>query len=523
MTISITGTTGFDSDLNRIDLESIGVNSQHPRTQAVVLTAAASSSNGIQTVSSAGVDLFTDDATFDCVVTALDFTISTLIHLFYKFEDADNVWNFSINANGTLNFKAIASTVTVIDVTTTAAIKFAEGSWGRITGVLTREGATKKGSFSFYQNGLLLETVSINIAALATISNTGNLYRLGTNAKRSAATVSSSTLFNRAFNASDVVLLALNGVAAIDKWASITKTNVFTADADDWVAQDGTVAGNIDAISDGTTSKDNNLRFTSDSGSSTHFIKDTTNFAVNTRYRVRGSYFIPNSQTAIDGIKFFQEADISLSSLLNVTGTWTAFDLILNNIVTVADVRINAMAGDAVVFTDAGGDDVFYIANGMTVEKLGCTQSLESCGIDASLQWKDSSTNKFHAMLPAAGATPLVDVKTFEIRGENTYAGAHAAQPVTGIDQAVFPASTPIFIEQWLMTIAGTTVHDILIGDGSDVDRWVAITSGIAAGKSALTVANAVDDGTNLKMVLDPDTNATAVYSSVVSGRVMEA
>lgn len=523
MTISVVGTTASDSDGNKFDVADIGLKTQHGRSQAVVVTAAASSSNGIQTVSSTSFDLLTDDATFDTILTAADFTASAALYLYYKYEDADNLWSLSINTDGTVNFLAKASAATVIDATTTKSLKFAEGTWGRITVTLQRETATSPGALSVYQNGILMEAVSISKASTASISNTGNLYRFGTNAARSAGTVSTSSMFNRALSASDVLLLAINGVGEADKWAGITKTCDFSADADDFVAQDGTVAGNVDGISDGTTSKDDTLRLTVDNGASTHYIADTTNPVVGERYRVRGSYYIPAANSNVDGIQFYQEEDVALSSPLTVTGTWTAFDIELAVPITVADLRIYALDGDQKTFTDAGGNDVFYIADGMTIEKLGCTMSNEPTGIDASLQWKDSSTNKHHAMLPVAGATPLIPVKSWEIRGTNTYAGAHALQNIVGIDQAVFPANTPIYMEQWLYTITGATVEDIIAGDGNDVDHWVAITTGLAAGKGAFTIANAVDDGTNLKINIDPDANATCVISSVISGRVLEA
>lgn len=487
-------------------------------SQAVVLTAAASSSNGIQTVSSTVFDLFTEDFTLDCVVSRLP--ADTFTNFFYKFEDSSNLWRFSLNATNRLELAATVSSTSIISVTTINPVTLPTFG-ARLTAVVKREsfGNGKDGSVEFYFNGVLFETVVIPQKILATASNTGNLYLLGTNAVRHAGTIASAAIFNRALSAADVASLVIDGVAAADQWASVVKTFDFSADTDDFTGVDGTAAGNIDAID----SLDNNLRFTVDTGETTHYLKDVVNYAVGARYRVKGKYAIPSGQTVIDGIQFYQESDVALSPLLSVAdGTFQDFDIELSDEITVADIRIHAMSGDQRVSVDAGGNDIFYIANGMTVEKLGCTQSLEPTGIDASLQWKDRSTNDFHAMLPEAGAVPLNAVNTWELRGSNVYAGAHAAQHVVGINQKCFPAGGGIWVEQYLMNIVGATPHDIIVGDGSDVDQWVAITTGIAAGKQALSVATGFDDGTNLKFILDPDTNATATYSSVISGRMLE-
>ena len=107
---------------------------------------------------------------------------------------------------------------------------------------------------------------------------------------------------------------------------------------------------------------------------------------------------------------------------------------------------------------------------------------------------------------------------SFEIRWVNTWTGTHEAQYIGGFNQAVLPANC--YIESIIGVITGTTIEDIIVGDGSDTDRWVAITTGLAAGTVSFTIANRISDGTNYKMIVDPDGNFTGSISWIIKNSI---
>jgi hypothetical protein len=134
----------------------------------------------------------------------------------------------------------------------------------------------------------------------------------------------------------------------------------------------------------------------------------------------------------------------------------------------------------------------------------------------------DSSGNKNHALLPAAGATIIgrPTSQQQQVRWTNAWDGTNELQYIGGVNQAILPANA--YIESIVGTVSGATPHDIIIGDGSDTDRYVTITTGLAAGTTSFTLANRTTDGTNLKLTVDPDTNATMSIAWVITYTTLE-
>jgi hypothetical protein len=120
-------------------------------------------------------------------------------------------------------------------------------------------------------------------------------------------------------------------------------------------------------------------------------------------------------------------------------------------------------------------------------------------------------------MLPASGATvlgkPVSEAR--QVRWTNTWTGTNELQYIGGVNQAILPSNA--YIESIVGTVSGATPHDIIVGDGSDTDRYVTITTGLAAGTTSFTVAARTTDGTNLKLTVDPDTDATMSIAWVIT------
>jgi hypothetical protein len=197
--------------------------------------------------------------------------------------------------------------------------------------------------------------------------------------------------------------------------------------------------------------------------------------------------------------------------------------------------RINVYNADD-DFTNIGGTNVAgteFTATGTTpthwahsssLVQIGATLALEAEGIQPSPgQWLDSSSNKLHAWQPATGSSLTRYKNTFEIRGTNTWAGTHEAQSIawaTDASKAILPAGC--YIDSIIGVITGATIEDIIIGDGSDIDRWVEVTTGLAAGTVSFTIANHISDGTNYEMVVDPDANFTGSIEWTIRGTILD-
>ena len=186
------------------------------------------------------------------------------------------------------------------------------------------------------------------------------------------------------------------------------------------------------------------------------------------------------------------------------------------------------VAGDD--FANVGGTNVtgnVFAATGTTpttwtnsssLRATGGTLILEPEGIQP-VQWLDAGANRLHAMQPAAGSRLTCTKRDFTIKWTNTWAASHEVQYIGGLNQAILPPNC--YIDSIIGVITGGTIEDIIIGDGSDTDRWVTITTGLAAGTVAFTIANAISDGTNYKMTVDPDANFTGSIAWTINGKIL--
>jgi hypothetical protein len=183
----------------------------------------------------------------------------------------------------------------------------------------------------------------------------------------------------------------------------------------------------------------------------------------------------------------------------------------------------------AIVSCDAAGTAASVASGTIVYAKeivqtpIGLTSELLASNAQSDTgQILDSSGNKNHALLPASGATVVGRPvsQTREVRWTNTWAGTNELQYIGGVNQAILPANA--YIESIIGTVSGATPHDIIVGDNSDADRYVTITTGLAAGTTSFTLANRTTDGTNLKLTVDPDTDADMSIAWVISYRILE-
>jgi hypothetical protein len=160
-------------------------------------------------------------------------------------------------------------------------------------------------------------------------------------------------------------------------------------------------------------------------------------------------------------------------------------------------------------------------AHSSSLRQVGACFALHNEGVQPPPgQWFDSSSNKNHALLPLAGACLMRRMKNFEIRWTNSWTNTHEPQNLGGVAQAIL--ATGAFITSIIGVVSGADVQDIVLGDGSTVDRFVTITTDLAAETKVFAIANPISDGTNNQLVVDPDTNATMAIAWTITGLILQ-
>jgi hypothetical protein len=479
--------------------------------QGIEMTYAASGSTGIMVADNNNIDFGTGNFTLAWKGMIPDYTPAADTILMQK-SDGTNGWVLQVDTTGVLQL--ILNTTTY---SSTVNPSLTDKTAHKIIVVVTRETASVAGSIGFYVDGVLLgASVAITAVVPTTVNNAVPLYVMGTSAIRSAGVCYFASVFNRALTAAEVLDLYRNGINFADKWGSQTAvyTSNFSAGVDGWVAARSTAAGNIDSIG----GEDDWLRCTIDgTAANSHYLYLDNKIVYGKRYRATFKCFIPSTNAVLNGLALMAEPASTgyYSSIITTTDTVVSVSC---EFIAQSNMRLAFIshASGAYIY-NGNGTDVFYVKD-IVVTEIGATLALEPEGIQP-VQWLDSSTNKLHAMQPAAGASLIRRKKEFEIRWTNTWAGTHEAQYIGGLDQAILPVGC--YIDSIIGVITGATIEDIIIGDGSDTDRWVAITTGLAAGTVSFAIANRISDGTNYKLVVDPDANFTGSIEWLIKGVIL--
>ena len=397
-----------------------------------------------------------------------------------------------------------------------------DGTEHEIVMVVTRETASVAGSMQIYIDGAALGTATtIPATATVSISNSANLSICSgaSPSARAASTSKSFMTFNRALSAAEVLDLYNNGIPFADKWGSqsnrITGNNVdFSTDAANEVAFNAAYTWQSTGTIDSVAVASNVLSLQADDNAG---IFHAALIPKDGKY-----YAIRLNVTAISGtwnVQTRQGGTFTTHATITTTGTKIIEFIAPSGTVagTYLGVYLRSASTNATIEISAG-----TITN--EFRYVGATLALEPEGIQpAPGQWLDSSSNKLHAWQPATGSSLTRYKNTFEIRGINTWAGTHEAQSIawaTDASKAILPAGC--YIDSIIGVITGATIEDIIIGDGSDTDRWVEATTGLAAGTVAFTIANHISDGTNYEMVVDPDANFTGSIEWTIRGTILD-
>jgi hypothetical protein len=495
----------------------------NPLAQAVSvqMTAAASGSNGIQQLDNDNLDMGTNDFTLHWEGSLPDWTPAADQFLINKYTSSATAgYGLQLAISGFLTLSIPNGGGSPIDFLSTVITGLADGASAKITAVVTREAALTAGSVVFYVNGVQLgASVAITAAATYDISNALPLYSQGRSVARTAGSAQASRLFNRALSAAEVLDLSINGVALADRGASqgqIIVNGDFEVDTTNWLGLASTISRNTSSPIAGAA--DLLCDIPASAGFRGVYYNPTSTFVAGAKYRLKFKYKTsgPTLRVALDNLITPADQDI----ISNLTST------------SAAEVVKEFTAGAATTGTTrllfyrevSSATAMLLNIDDISLERIGLTSELLASNAQSNTgQIFDTSGNKNHALLPASGATVVGRPvsQTREVRWTNTWDGTNELQYIGGVNQAIIPANA--YIESIIGTVSGATPHDIIIGNGSDTDRYVTITTGLAAGTTNFALAARTTDGTNLKLTVDPDTDCSMSIAWLIRFSTLEA
>jgi hypothetical protein len=227
-------------------------NDSNPKAmaQGVALTAAASGSSGITVADDDNLDMGTGNFTLIWKGSLPDWTPGTKQTLMRKKEPgANSGLVLSVNTDGTLVLD-LYNVADLLSYTSTIPTGFVDGTIHEITVPVTRQTATVAGKVQFFfdavQGGI---DIAIAAATPYSLDGIASMYWLGTDAIRTAGTVHSAYLINRAYSPADVLNHYRNGLAEADKWGS--QTSLVTGNDSDmdtignWIASNNALVTSV--------------------------------------------------------------------------------------------------------------------------------------------------------------------------------------------------------------------------------------------------------------------------------------
>lgn len=456
--------------------------------QSINMTAASSGSNGIAVADNANINFGTGNFTLHWESSLPDWTPSAVQYFYRRYLGSTGLIAYIDATTGRPALQLNASAYT-----STASTGFTDGTHHDIDIVVTRESASVAGAIVFYVDGIQLgNSIAITAGVPSTVDVAEPAYILGSPSGRYAGTCKSSILYNRALTAAEVLALCRDGVAYADKWGS--QINIGSGVNYDFSGANNWANANLTSYSETPT--------LSLAGTTSQYCSIIAGNGFGTT--IGKKYRIDLTASSVTGSWLIRSQDVSQTIGTITTAGVTSFEFTATS---TGGLRISCSADGAAEFTA-----INYVSIGAVLELI-------PEGIQPEPgQWLDSSTNKLHAMQPAAGSNITRKQDRFEVRWANTWAGTHEAQYVGGVNQAVLPSAN-IRIESITMRCSATGVN-VILGDGSATSRWVASVA--LATYLDCTVANRNHDGTNRKVVIDPDANYTGTITTTVIGRILD-
>jgi hypothetical protein len=447
-----------------------------------------------------------------------DWTPSSVQYVLYLAQDGSNFLHIQVVASGALQLR-VESSAGINWTISSIPNTFADGSVHMCVIAVDRDG-----NATWYFDGVAAGATAISADAAKTLTATGTRYLGGTSGASYSDTFFAFAPYNRVLTAVDVLRLFRFWIDPADKYGCQTSkiTNPeFTTDTTGWSGSNYTQSRVDSAVDPGSSSggsDDYCLKNVATGASSrTMFQSASISAPKGARIDVNFRYYVPfGDPDAYCSIKNSPFTPITVTTgNLTTKDAWTyveGYVVLTQDDMTLAFVVGNISSGGAV-------GDVIYL-DSFDYYVRGATIDLNPSGVQpAPGQWLDAGANKLHAMQPASGSSRVFQhPKILEVRWTNIWAGTHEAQYIGGVNQNVLPSNN-IRIESITMVATATGVN-VIVGDGSDTDRFVASVA--LATYLDCTIANRNHDGTNRKLTIDPDGNFTGSISTTIKGIILD-
>jgi len=293
----------------------------------------------------------------------------------YSTTTASREWLFYVSGSDYLGAVLMGSDGNTASVISDELITNREGQWTHLSMTYAGAGPNSSNSFSsasgsleLYINGKLQPNVTRSSASYVGMQNTSQPVELArfNNATEAKGEIRDVKLFNKELSAAEVKEVYSNGsLGFAESTGTIAYASDFSAGLDGFSSGvNGTTDGNIDSIG----GEDNNLRFTCDSTSGSHYARRTV-LTVGKSYKVEFDFYIPSSNSNIDGLWLlhgssatgFADSSPAKDTWLTGSASFTAGN---------SQLRWYGTDGGTTSFQDTGGDDVFYIRN-VRVTQIG--------------------------------------------------------------------------------------------------------------------------------------------------------
>lgn len=492
------------------------------RAVRVAMTGVLSGSSGIRVLNNANANLGTNNFTLVWKGALPDWSPIPEVFLVEKYQSINDRWGFLVKQDGALRLSATVGGVEIFVCESTVSIESAGyAAWDalEISVSMVRERVASVGSAVFAINGVQLGgSVSIAAASTVSIDNTGSVgvcTDFDGNARAESAT-QSFTFYNRALSAAEVLSLAVNGPALADLGASQTPrySADFSAGTGPVSATNASIVGNQDGISDGNTSKDNCLLVTLDSGANGRVRNvASSTYTVGVHEKTRIDYYIPSGQ-AITNIQIRSNGTDVIITPAAVVGQWTSVEFeYLPTSAAQLDCRIYGVG--------AADGDVFYVQV-WNINRLGITAQYNAQDAQSDTgQIFDSSGNKNHALLPAAGATIVgaIPSRQRQVRSRHAWVATSELQYWSGVNQDILPAGAAMeYID--IFSNASLSVN---IGNGTAATFYASAVA-LTAGWNRITLAGFYAGTTvaTRKLTVTPTATATAVLNCTATYHTTE-
>lgn len=262
-----------------------------------------------------------------------------------------------------------------------------------------------------YINGQLVSSIDISALGGTFDDNAGN-FNLGAVSDSWDGFQSHCLAWTRELTATEAKEVSTwssynSPILYADKDASNTPAYAsdFSIGTDGWVINNAVGSGNSDAVSDGSTSRDDVLKYYADASSSDHFLRRDSVTKNAKRYRVDIEYYIPAGQTHVDGFNM-QDGYGNTWIQENTVGAWTSksFEFV-DQPGGAGAIYVVMEDGGSKNFTGANNpnDDIIYFSL-IKVTPIGCVFELPTSGFGFKTA-RDMSGNDNHGQVN--GAEPV--------------------------------------------------------------------------------------------------------------------